>query len=776
MSLTICALSLWALLAQIVWCIADDITIASQQRLSVIVGSTTGATSISAWLSTLGPDGKWPDSEINYTAGCDAQTASWPAQSHWSRISESFGIFAMENRYANEISIDTFAAAWHGGFKNAAQWTGNATLRASISSAMNFWFSNDFTVPACLDSGGTDICPCSTPGLWNTNWDSNIILIPGWVGQVCLLLGDSLTNDESTGCVRITGRAYGTFLTGINGVSDITGANTMDISSIGIDLGLSTRNTTLVTDAYNRIHEEFTVKDGIKVDGIRPDGSFGQHAGIVYNGNYGSANDIFDLELTAAGTIFQAPAASRSAFITLLQGDQWMIFRNMVTNVLHWDFSVLGRIISLPVADNQATSSIKTNLTQLQALGALWDSPELIGIFNDLSTNSSTANVGSLNGNRMFYANDYMVHRGDSYVTTLRMFSNRTQNTECLNSQNPFGFHLSDGAIYTYVTGNEYEDIFAAWDWNMIPGTTVDYAATPLTCSTARRTGTQSFVGGASDGSVGVAAMRYETPTTKTLNWRKTWFFLEDDVQFVMIARIASTTAAPIFTILDQRRQVGPVFINGAEASSGNFSSAISLWHGGVGYAFDTPINTSLSVSLTTSTGSWKTISTSSKPPVTANLFTAWLNHTDVASPSSYMVFPGTTQPAFQQKFAAVRLNPIRNDGSISALLDIDHNMAMVVFWETAGGSVAIPSATSSDVAPMTVKTNGGSILIVNLSTWSITVSNPTQTLTSVVITFTLGSGKIPAGWTSSAKSVSATVALPSGGVVGSSIQQSLFG
>jgi hypothetical protein len=31
-------------------CVADDIGIATQQRLSVIVGSTTGATSISAWL------------------------------------------------------------------------------------------------------------------------------------------------------------------------------------------------------------------------------------------------------------------------------------------------------------------------------------------------------------------------------------------------------------------------------------------------------------------------------------------------------------------------------------------------------------------------------------------------------------------------------------------------------------------------------------------------------------------------------------------------------
>jgi hypothetical protein len=74
----------------------------------------------------------------------------------------------------------------------------------------------------------------------------------------------------------MTSRAYGTFLTGINGLGAITGANTMDIASVGIDLGLSTQNTTLITDAYNRVHDEFTVKNGVKVDGIRPDGSFGK--------------------------------------------------------------------------------------------------------------------------------------------------------------------------------------------------------------------------------------------------------------------------------------------------------------------------------------------------------------------------------------------------------------------------------------------------------------------------------------------------------------------
>lgn len=87
------------------------------------------------------------------------------------------------------------------------------------------------------------------------------------------------------------------------------------------------------------------------------------------------------------------------------------------------------------------------------------------------------------------------------------MFSSRTTNTECLNSQNPFGFHLADGTTYTYVDGNEYEDIAASWDWNLIPGTTVDYNATVLQCSTVTNIGLDPFVGGVSTGSVGLGVL-----------------------------------------------------------------------------------------------------------------------------------------------------------------------------------------------------------------------------------------------------------------------------
>ncbi|THH15976.1 hypothetical protein EW146_g4583 [Bondarzewia mesenterica] len=738
--------------------ISQDIETVTSRRLSTIVGSVTGASSISSWLSSLGANGKWPDSEIDYTTGCDAQTGSWPAQQHWQRIT-------------------TFAAAWHGGFSGASQWAESDELRAAISSAMQYWFENDFTDPNCLDEGGDDACPCGTPGFWNTNWFSNIILIPGFVGETCLLLNDTLSTTEMGNCTKMTGRAFATFDTGINGVSSITGSNTLDIASIGVDLGLLTVNETLLDNAFDRVHDEVVVQNTVKADGIRADGSFGQHSGIIYNGNYGkdyfqsimcSSNDVLDFEIEAAGTEFQATNSSRSAFSALWEGNQWMIFRNTLTNVLHWDFSVLGRFISLPVADDQATENLKTNLTQLQVLGQEWGSATLTQAFDSLSLSTTDANAGALKGNRMFFANDYMVQRGTGYVTTLRMYSKRTQNSECINSQNPFGFHLSDGTVYTYLQGNEYEDISAAWDWNLIPGTTVDYGATALNCSGTRHTGTQAFVGGASDGKIGVAAMRYETPTSKTLNWRKTWFFFDDDVQHVMIARISSTTGAPVYSVLDQRRHDGDILVDGVARQSGNYSGISSLWHGGVGYTFNTSnAAVSLSVQVGNRTGDWSVIGTSDQPPTTVDLFSAWLSHSDLSAAVDYTVYPATSASSFSSKASSSQLTTIRNDGSISAMLDAANKVAMFVFWETNGGKTTIPSLGGS--APITVTSTGSSAMTVRMDTWNVTVAEPTQSLSSLTVNFTLGSGSAPAGW-GSVESHSLTWDLPTGGVAGSSL------
>lgn len=156
---------------------------------------------------------------------------------------------------------------------------------------------------------------------------------------------------------------------------------------------------------------------------------------------------------------------------------------------------MIGRNIAQPVADKKwvcfkadihvvlifqsDAATLELNLTQIQVLGQLWESTDITNFYNDLATDGTTVNPGSLVGNRMFYTNDYMVrtaknvrnrftdaagqvHRGQNYMITLKMYSKRTENAECVNSQNKLGFHLADGAIYTYTTGTATLDICLA--------------------------------------------------------------------------------------------------------------------------------------------------------------------------------------------------------------------------------------------------------------------------------------------------------------------------
>lgn len=51
-----------------------------------------------------------------------------------------------------------------------------------------------------------------------------------------------------------------------------------------------------------------------------------------------STNDVLQLSTESAGTQFESAGASRTAFVTLLNGTRWMIYENAETSVLHYDF------------------------------------------------------------------------------------------------------------------------------------------------------------------------------------------------------------------------------------------------------------------------------------------------------------------------------------------------------------------------------------------------------------------------------------------------------
>ena len=242
-----------------------------------------------------------------------------------------------------------------------------------------------------------------------------------------------------------------------------------------------------------------------------------------------------------------------------------------------------------------------------------------------------------------------------------------------------------------------------------------------------------------------------------------------------MIHIVNSTSGAPLFSVLDQKKHNGPIFVDGLPVrSSGNFSRPLSLWHDNVGYSLAQSNQSSfgLSVEVGPKSGNWSAIGISAQGVETVDLFAAWLSHDNTSSsqdlPSvSYSAFPAVDRRTFQKKAlkTQVTLQQISNDGDVSAVYDSAHRTAFFVFWNAAGGSAQFrPSLTQG---PITVASTGAAAVIYCLDTGNITVSDPSQTLDTLQLTVTKGGrGGSPPN--------TLTFSLPAGGLAGSSVSQIL--
>ncbi|KAF8748415.1 Polysaccharide lyase family 8, N terminal alpha-helical domain [Rhizoctonia solani] len=381
----------------------------------------------------------------------------------------------------------------------------------------------------------------------------------------------------------------------------LSGANVMDIAVIGIMAALlendRSGNATRIADAYGRVHSQTLVQSEDRVDGIKPDGSFQQHGGLIYDGAYlfssvcdpsahvillalkvgCSSNSFIQLSLLALGTQFQAKKEVQQSFGRWFEGARWMTYTNVMNNVVHWDLSVIGRFISYPVADGRASADLRMDLSQILKLGKAWSQRDLIEFGTRLTGSAdNSANSGGLVGSRMYI--------------------------DCRNCDD-----RQDGA--------EYEDIFAGLDYSIPPGITTDYAAAKLECATATRAGADSYAGGVEAGDVAMAAMRYLNPLSQSFGFYKAWFFFPKQRPTRPRRQLFSNIPAqpPCFSVLDQRLRSGDVYLNGQPISEGgNFTRPIRSGMVVPRYTFppDQAISTPVSVCLQSKSGDWSKIGT----------------------------------------------------------------------------------------------------------------------------------------------------------------------
>lgn len=280
---------------------------------------------------------------------------------------------------------------------------------------LTYWFDHDFTPDDCVDYGGTATkkCPCGTPGLWTKNWFDQVILVPKLVGDICLLLKDKLTPAQKDQCTMIQGRAVARLGHKVKS-GTLTGANLLDVSSVGISLALLNDDASMLQNSLTFFYNGIFINTKTAGDGIQSDGSFMQHGGVLYNGNYGKdfINDVLAVMIETKETRLAPSETVQEAFETLMSGTEWMIMADTKLNKLMWQYSPIGRMVSFMYKDKQASGGVAFDINQVKEGSEGWttekDFEEIVQRLSDSHTED--ANQGQLVGTRYFYNSDYMVN------------------------------------------------------------------------------------------------------------------------------------------------------------------------------------------------------------------------------------------------------------------------------------------------------------------------------------------------------------------------------
>lgn len=276
-------------------------------------------------------------------------------------------------------------------------------------------------------------------GLKSPNWWWNEIGAPQAFGVAAILIDQTVSEDDR--------RLFADYLECAQ--IKMTGQNRVWLSRNVMMRGLLRRDEALVSQAVREIANEIRVSDG--PEGIAPDWSFRQHGPQMQFGNYG-ASFILTMSRLAKVLATTKWAFSRERLSILgnleQEGFRWTVYNGMM------DVSALGRQLRHD-AQGMRARAVKNAMEEFAETG--WEFPAEPPI-----------------GFRFFPKSAYAVYRDTYFMASVKMHTRDILETETwVNNENTLGGHLADGALFTYATGHEYENIWPLWkNWRLVPGIT----------------------------------------------------------------------------------------------------------------------------------------------------------------------------------------------------------------------------------------------------------------------------------------------------------------
>ena len=461
-----------------------------------------------------------------------------------------------------------------------------------------------------------------------------------------------------------------------------TGANLVWIAWTQILYGLLTDNPDLASQGYIALGDEMRVVLG--GEGIQLDQSFHQHGKLFYSGGYGAdfAADVCRLVGAAAGTAYAWPPQLVDRLASyVLDGCRWMVRGRS------FDPGACGREIT-----RQGHSAARLSAA-LRWLAGFEHARQTEAIA--ASEIASAAGCSLVTGNRYFWCSDFMVQHRPAYYLSVRVTSNRllTADMPC-GGEGRHCHHLAEGATFLLCDGDEYRDIYPVWNWQQIPGTTVAQVSGAFDPDTLRGLGERAFAGGASDGSVGCAAMDFSRADLKA---RKAWFFFDEGL-VALGAGISAALDAPVCTTLNQCHWRGPVYLDGIDGPlpAGDYPLApgTAFWHDGATYRV---IEGAGTLRLGPQSGAWSDCGVGSTAPLTLDVLNAGLDHgvRPCGASYAYVILPGlTNNAAFADDPARIVI--VSNTPALQAVWHAVERRGHAVFYEP--GTVAFPDGQQLEI------------------------------------------------------------------------------
>lgn len=277
------------------------------------------------------------------------------------------------------------------------------------------------------------------------NWWWNDIGVPVRLGEAALCAKPLLTGEEKKAIDAILSR---------RGIS-MSGQNRVWLARVALRRSLLNGDERLLAAASGTIAGEIAFKG---VEGIQKDWSFHQHGNQPQFGNYGLSYivDMAKLAVVFSGTRFAFSPRKMEMLNNLFEkGYAWTLWKGRL------DVSCIPRHW-WPDADVKKGGQVLSAAAMLGRCGE--DSRRIADDF--------AAGRGPV-GFKTFPTSAMTFYRQNGWMASHKGGTKSIRGVETwIIRDNTKGQHQQDGTLCTTVTGREYRNIAALWNWRKLPGIT----------------------------------------------------------------------------------------------------------------------------------------------------------------------------------------------------------------------------------------------------------------------------------------------------------------